>query len=129
MTTFQQRIIDVATGAINNKPRIDKFNHASLICHKGKILSVGLNDQYKTHTKADKEWPFIHSELQTILQFKRKTRIDLADCSLYNVRIGKSGRILLSRPCSECTKLILAAQFKNVYYTNNLGLFEEFKYR
>lgn len=129
MTKFQERVIERARTAISGKPHSDKFNHASLICYKGRILTIGLNNQYKTHTKASQDWPFLHSELDSILQFKRKTRIDLADTELYNVRVGKSGRLLMSRPCSECTKLVIAANFKNVYYTNNLGLFEKFKFK
>lgn len=129
MTNFQQRVIAVGVEAIKNNPESGKFNHASLICYKGKIITIGLNNQYKTHTKASKDWPFLHSELDCLLRFKRKTRIDLSDSILYNVRMGKSGRLLMSRPCSECTKLILAANFKAVYYTNNLGLFEEFKFK
>ena len=129
MTKLQKRIITIGQDAIKNNPEPGKFNHASIICYKGKPLCVGLNNQYKTHTKASDDWPYIHSELQTILQFKRKTTIDLSDTTLYNIRIGKSGKLLMSRPCVDCTKLILAANFKNVYYTNNLGLFEEFIFR
>lgn len=130
MTKFQERIIERARDAISGKPHPDEFNHASLICYKGRILTIGLNSQIKTHTKSkNKVYPFVHSELATILKFKRETRIDLSNTELYNVRIGKSGRLLLAAPCHFCSILICASAFKNVYFTNNLGLFEKFVFK
>ncbi len=132
MTNFHQRIIEIAAGAISEKPRQDKFNHATLIFNQKRLISIGVNNQYKTHTKAYKdspEWSFKHSELSCIIRFKNTCGIDLSKTTGFNVRIGKSGKVLLSRPCILCQKLIIAANFKNFYYTNNLGLFEQFIFR
>lgn len=128
---FRERIIRVAREALKSKKGHDKFNHVSIICRQGRILAIGLNNQYKTHTQASKfrpEWCFLHSELSCIIKLKNKTGVDLAKCELYNVRIGKAGVCLLARPCMMCQKLVIAANFKNVYYTNNWGLFEKFEF-
>lgn len=132
MTNFQSRVVSVGVDAILANPSPGKFNHASLICYKGKILSIGLNNQYKTHTKSGllrPEWPYIHAELSAIMRFKRETNIDLGKTELYNIRILKNKTLALSYPCKNCTKLIIAASFKKVYYSNNLGLFEQFIFR
>jgi deoxycytidylate deaminase len=81
----------------------------------------------KTHPSANGKYRAIHSELAAIMNLKR-TGIDLSKTIMYNVRIGASG-ILLSRPCQDCSKLIIAANFKRVYYSNNFGLLEEYKYK
>jgi len=102
------------------------FKHISVITHKGIILCYGMNS-VKTHPSANGQYRATHSELSAILKMK-KTNIDLSKTILYNVRIGSSG-ILLSRPCQFCAKLIYAANFKKVYYSNNFGLLEEFVYK
>jgi len=131
LMSFQMRIIQVARQAVKNKKMQDKFNHASIICNKGRILAIGTNNQYKTHPKSwqmEPEWPYIHSEISSIIKLKNKSGIDLSKCDLYNIRIGNGGNVLLSRPCLNCQKLIIAANFKKVYYTNNWGLFEKFEF-
>ena len=132
MRRFHQRIIEAARSAIKNKAKPDKFSHATLILVQKKIICVGVNNQCKTHTKAFKDrptWAFQHSELASIIRFKKKCGIDFNKTCGYNVRIGKSGNVLMSRPCPVCQQLIIGANFKNFYYTNNLGLFEEFVFK
>lgn len=132
MTSFERRIISVGVSAITSNKTPSKFNHASLICYKGRILSIGLNNQYKTHPLMGRlrpNWAFIHSELSALVSFKRATSIDLSDCLMYNIRLLKNGGLGLSMPCKFCTKLIVAANFKSVYFTNNLGLFEKFTFK
>lgn len=132
MTTFERRIISVGVSAIKESRTTNKFNHATLIVHQGRILTIGVNNQYKTHTKASRTrplWAFQHSELSTIIRFKNKCGIDLSRTTGYNIRLGDSGNILMSRPCVYCQQLIISANFKNFYYTNNLGLFEKFIFR
>lgn len=126
MTNFEKRVISVGVSAIKNSKTANKFNHASLICHKGKILSIGLNNQYKTHPKAgilSPDFRYIHSELSVILDFKRSTSIDFSKTICYNIRLLKSGGLGLSYPCASCLKIIKAANFKSFYFSTNLGDF------
>lgn len=128
-SVLQSRIIEVATKAIKDSKTPNEFKHASVIVYKGRIIVIGLNNQSKTHTKSTNvKYPQIHSELSAFVKLKNKTGLDFSRCELYNIRVGRSGRTLLSYPCINCQKLLIAAKFKRVYYTNNWGVFEEFRY-
>lgn len=106
-----------------------KYRHVTVLVKQKKVISIGENRPLKTHKAAYAncpEFPFIHAELDAIIRAKNKSRIDFSACTLYNLRVGKSGRLLMARPCKHCQTLIRAANFKGVYYTNEFGLFERF---
>lgn len=107
------------------------FRHFSFIVRKNKIVSEGINHERKTHPLASKyspEWGRIHSEMDALIK-SDIAPAELRYYDLYNVRIGKSGRVLLSRPCSNCQRVITDFGFRNVFYTNEFGLFEEFLWK
>lgn len=86
-------------------------------------------NQRKTHPQAKGHSGWVHAELAAILKLKSVSRIDFNQTILYNIRIGKSGLLLCAAPCSNCAKLISAARFKKVFFTNQLGFLEEFIFR
>jgi deoxycytidylate deaminase len=107
-----------------------KRKHFSFILYKRRIMSIGINDELCTHPKA-KEFGFkyyrIHSELSSIIRFPEKP-ILLAKCTLINVRLSRTGTVMISHPCKNCKRLISSFNFKRVFYTNVEGEFEEFEF-
>lgn len=107
--------------------------HTTFIVKKGKIQSIGINST-KTHPRnlkynykgADgvdiRTMVGVHSELDAVIKMGRK---DLSDCVFINVRIDNNGQVALSAPCEGCQSILSRVGFKQVWYTNNDGQFEE----
>lgn len=85
---------------------------------KGKVLSIGENSYIKTHPYQAKlakqiggeytEKCFLHAEVAAILKCK-----DLSKAHRIMVtRVGKSGNLLLAKPCPICQSAIKAAGIK-----------------
>jgi deoxycytidylate deaminase len=104
-----------------------KNKHFSFIISKSRIMSIGINS-IKTHPKAAELgyiYPHQHSELSAIIRFPGLVK-DLQKCSLINIRLNNEGTAMISRPCKNCRRLIFSFAFKQVFYTNKEGNFEEF---
>ncbi len=100
--------------------------HFSFIIKKNRLRAIGWNS-LKTHPLAAKigyEYHFVHSELSAITRFDGRPT-ELTNCVLINIRINKLGKILNSKPCVDCVRLIDTFGIKQVFYTNKLGIFEE----
>lgn len=111
-----------------------KTFHTTFILKKNKIQKIGINS-YKTHPRnlryayrgrldnADiRHYVSLHSELSAVLKYGKD---DCSDCVFVNVRIDKNGLVNMSKPCSGCLDLLQKVGYKRIYYTTQLGTFEE----
>ena len=102
-----------------------RCNHVTLLIRGSKIVSHGINLS-KTDTFAYKiyKYPYVHSELNAIKSCPRN--IDITKCWILNVRLSKNrSKLMMSRPCRSCTKLIDAFGIRDVYFTNASGEMEK----
>jgi deoxycytidylate deaminase len=105
-----------------------RCKHFSFIYNKNRLLSIGINNPYKTHPKHLKIGFFnrygedishtigVHSELSAVL------KIGEEDCSKYtivNTRINRNNQLDLSRPCRGCMSLLDQLNFKKIYYSTS----------
>lgn len=107
-----------------------QFRHFSFILDGNKIISIGQNNKDKTHPLAFKsgyKYSCIHSELDSLVKAKVSSK-KLKECIIVNVRLNRFNTVNLSRPCINCQKLIKNYKIKKCFYTNENGLFEEYKY-
>jgi len=99
----------------------EKFKLGAIV-FKGKTpLSSGTNLARKTSPdmiRFGKPRP-VHAEQNALISHKHYDTFKGTD--LVVVRLGRDGKIRMSKPCSECTKLIEAAKIKKVYFTNEAG--------
>jgi len=103
------------------------FKLGSVIMRKGKILSSGCNQRFKTHpyckyNGADHNRN-LHAELVSIFRIKNKEILRGATLLVY--REHKNGTLANSRPCPMCMNEIKRWGIKKVIYTTNHGIFEE----
>ncbi len=99
-----------------------RCKHFSFIVRKNKIVSIGYNQQYKTHPIAAKyghRFCSIHSEIHAISNYK----YDLSECKIINIRLDQWGNMKCSRPCEFCEKLINDNMLKCIY-SNEDGFYE-----
>jgi deoxycytidylate deaminase len=100
--------------------------HFAFIIEKNKIRAIGWNAK-KTHPQALKfgyPWLYVHAELSAITRFEGNPR-ELAKCICVNVRLNKDGKILQSKPCKSCLRMLAAFRLKEIFYTDDNGVFQE----
>lgn len=109
--------------------RTGRCLHFSFILRKNSILIISTNNYRSCHpeTKFPKYkskfvqgiyTPSLHSEIASIKSFINKFgHSDFSKMTIFNVRIGKKGQILNSRPCHNCEKILNSFNFKNIEYT------------
>ncbi len=123
---LENRILEI-TRKLKDEPK-GKNKHFTFIVRRSRILSVGFNDYWCSHTMANKlgyRFNGIHSELSAYLKF-REDKEKLSKCTLVNTRINSKGEIGYSKPCELCEKLIDKMGIKKVYFTNRNGEMERF---
>ncbi len=100
--------------------------HFTFLLDKTKIVSVGWNDNWTTHTEAKRLGYYqnaMHSELSAILRY-RGPNWKLSKLSLVNIRVNTLGQVCMSHPCSGCVRLLDMYNLnKKVWYTNEQGIF------
>jgi len=111
-----------------------RCRHASFILHRGKILSIGINQPGKTHPynlkfryRNKRNQPIsdiigIHSELAAIIKLGRHS---LENLDIINTRIDRNERLVLARPCHGCIDMLQQLRINNIYYSNNQAGFEK----
>lgn len=121
-----KNLLDLARDIIDNNNSY-KSNHLTFITRRTTIIAVGKNYEDRSHTVAAR-WGYIdariHSEVDAILKASRQDGVKLRYCKLWNVRINRLGRIVLSKPCKRCANVINSVGIREVYYTNTVGEFE-----
>ncbi len=72
-----------------------------------------------------KEFPFVHAESHLVSQLlDRYNSID-TNLSIVVVRIGRDGRMRLSKPCENCAKILSAVGLNDVYWSVGDNIFED----
>ena len=113
-----RKLVEFAHAKCLEIPRRKK--HCSIILHKNRIISVGIN-RFKTHPLSVKNgylFGEVHSELDAFLKCDRKT-----DLELWNFRFNSLGQMRISRPCPKCLPWC-AKVFDRILYTMDDGIHE-----
>ncbi len=106
----------------------EPYIHLTFICKGSNIIVVGRNQKSKTHTIAKKyEYPYsrIHSELDAIIKYNRKNGEPINKMKIVNIRVGRQGQLMNSKPCFYCINMLKSLDVKGVTYTNSNGEFVE----
>lgn len=113
--------------AATTKQVVTRYNHAAAIVHKGKILSVGVN-QNKTHPimssfSRREEALNLHAELDAIQKaLKLYPREQFKQFELYSLRLDSDGRLANAKPCQGCQGAIITFEIGSVWYTTSEGI-------
>lgn len=106
----------------------DTQRHFSFIVIRNKIICSGINRQDKTHPIADKFNYYkknIHSELSAILNWPLSNK-ELSGTTMVNIRLDKNSKIMLSKPCQFCQRLLASFDFGEIWYSDDFGNFIKF---
>jgi len=94
------------------------FKLGAVIAKGKRVIGIGFNNVRKTHPSSNTPYQKIHAEFAAILN---ANGANLQGSTIYVYREGKKGKQLISKPCPNCQKLILAAGIKYVIYTSPSG--------
>jgi len=74
-----------------------------------------------------KEYPFVHAESHLVSKLLDRYNTIRSDWTLVVLRINRQGRLLLSKPCINCEKILNAVDLKKVYWSidnNTFGAYD-----
>lgn len=107
------------------------YNHVACVFNKGNgsltkvnVLSYGVN----TYADVDGKYPGIHAEqdaLSKLMPLKQKKKPEIID--LLVIRLSKTNKLQISKPCSHCIKMMGISslnkgyKIRNVYYSDSDG--------
>lgn len=128
-----QRLVEIAHAM---KPDLSsgKSWHITAIVKQGKIICIGWNNYNRLHPAhiygeyknykgfTDKFRPVLHSEISALIKLGQE---DLTGYTMINLRINNLNQVALAKPCFNCEKVLLGLNLKRIYYSTNLGTFEE----
>jgi hypothetical protein len=117
-----------------NPTRQIRCYHYSAAFDGTKLIAFTQNNPIKTHTGAYrigedfnlpkyKEFPFFHSESRLINKLLNKYNFINPSWKIVVMRINRCGKILGSKPCVNCSKLLHAVGLNQVYYSTDDGTF------
>jgi dCMP deaminase len=104
-----------ATYAVRSN--VKNHKHGCVIVKDGEVIADGFNH----HVNHYEHTFTIHAEVDALTKVKKLKNI-LSECELYVVRIGTDlmgNPLKYSRPCVNCTKAILKAGIKKVYFSTD----------
>jgi tRNA(Arg) A34 adenosine deaminase TadA len=124
----KKRFIDLATRVAENSAETG-YRHGAILVRGNSVLNASCNKNAYSRfgerfRKRDKGDATHHAELGCILGLDRSiTR----GADVYVVRVGRSGNLLLSKPCDMCEAALRHVGVRRVYYSLNDGNFEFYR--
>lgn len=106
-----QRRYHFAIAFDNNKPILIAENNPIKIDNKA--YKIG----QKFNIKQYKEYPYSHAESHLVSQLLDRYNTIRSNLSLVVLRINRQGRILMSKPCENCQRILDAVGLKKVYWS------------
>jgi deoxycytidylate deaminase len=93
-----------------------RHRHGAIIVKNGKIVATGINRAVNNPFQVEfpKLQAGLHAEVAA-LNACRKT--DLTGATIYVARVARDGSQVMSKPCINCQKALIARGVKKVYYT------------
>jgi len=96
-----------------------RWRHGAVVAKGNKIIGWAPN-KFRNSPFVDAENVSDHAEAAVIRELL-KNYSDLKGTTIYIARLGRTGDIRMSRPCSNCMKLIVDAGIKEIVYTNEIS--------
>lgn len=107
--------------AIQEAKKSKHYPMIGAVVFKGKkILGSGHNEiRSSSLSMKHRKWKeSLHAEQAALLNLDWNK---LKGCSILVMRVSKTGKLGICRPCEMCQKIIEHVGIKNVYYTNKDG--------
>lgn len=106
--------------------RLHRCYHFAIAFDGNKPLDIAQNNPVKMNAKAKRigqkfnvqtyiDFPFLHSETNLICKLWEEFGYINPSWKMVVIRIGRSGKMMMSKPCENCQTIL-----ERVYWTNNI---------
>jgi len=124
----KKRFFDLAARVAENAAQ-GGYKHGAILVRGNIVLNASHNKNAYTRfgerfRRRDKGDATHHAELGCILGLDRSVT---RGADVYVVRVGRSGNLLLSKPCDMCEAALRHVGVRRVYYSLNDGNFEFYR--
>ena len=124
----KKRFIDIAKKVAENSAETG-YRPGAILVRGNSVLNASCNknaysrfgERFRRRDKGDATH---HAELGCILGLDRSVT---RGADVYVVRVGRSGNLLLSKPCDMCEAALRHVGVRRVYYSLNDGNFEFYR--
>lgn len=101
------------------KSRHPKYRMAAVIVHdRNFVMSIGVNDNQKTHPKSTTKYRTMHAEFHALRGLKTTETVG---ATIYVARITRDGVLACSWPCPACLGDIHTAGIERVCFITEAG--------
>ena len=122
-----KRAIKLSFDRFNTNPYQRRY-HFAVAFDVNKPIEIAQNDPIKINHKAYRmgkrfkldhyqKYPYIHAESHLVSKLLDRYNTIRTDWSLVVLRINRQGKILLSKPCENCQKILDAVGLSKVYWS------------
>lgn len=130
-----QKAIKLAYSKFKPNPYQKRY-HFAIAFDNNTPICLAQNNPIKVNAKAlymgrkfnittYKEYPYNHAESHLVSKLlDRYNSID-PNWSMVVLRINRPGRIMLSKPCGNCQKILDVLGFKNIYWSIDKNTFSD----
>jgi deoxycytidylate deaminase len=90
------------------------YRFGTILANKRKLISMGVNRPYHTHTKSiGYRFDSIHAEVDCLLGVDSEK---VKGATMYIFRLSRGGKPGISKPCQRCEQILRDSGVKDVYY-------------
>ena len=97
--------------------------HISALVKGGKVLAYGESGLGGASKFSPIRGRSCHSEMAVLKFLSTDNRRKICKYTIWNVRWSRNGKLLNSKPCINCQKVLLESGIKNIVYSNEDGVF------
>lgn len=115
--TRHRKYLDLALKVALRCPYENRYRLGCVIVQRGVPVSIGWNNEHKTHPRASKyNFQRLHAELSALIGVEHSL---LHRATAYVARPRKISRTGLARPCPLCEQELFQSGISRIYYTTN----------
>jgi len=96
------------------------FFHFSFLVQNNTILSIGMNHLGKV-PPGYPQHSMTHSEAHAIDKGRHRLNLDIS-FEMLNLRLTKTGKLKISKPCNSCYSFLNSLGCKRVYFSTDAGI-------
>lgn len=130
---FLDRAVKLAYDRFDPKPP-HRCSHFAIAFDGNKPIAIAQNNAVQMNAKAKRigkkfnvqayiDFPFLHSETNLLCKLYKEHGYISSSWKMVVIRIGRSGKFMISKPCKNCQTVLDEVHWTNIYWSVDDRLF------
>lgn len=130
---FLDRAVKLAYDRFDPKPP-HRCSHFAIAFDGNKPIAIAQNNAVQMNAKAKRigkkfniqayiDFPFLHSEINLLCKLYKEHGYISSSWKMVVIRIGRSGKLMISKPCKNCQTVLDEVSWANIYWSVDDRLF------